>query len=92
MFDTLVEEEAWVYNFFYWGTGFFLKYFEVLLTSFRDLAGIGEGINEIVAGLIVFLSLSLVIVLIGCGLNLDFTMFLNEVFDSSTAKLFQCAL
>ena len=40
MFDTLVEEEAWVYDFFCWEMSFFLKYFEILLISFRDFAKI----------------------------------------------------
>jgi len=60
---------------------------QVSLTSFGNLAGIGGGSDEIVTSLTVFLPLLLVVVLICCGLNLDLTIFLNEMFDLSTTKL-----
>jgi len=49
-----------------------LKNFKISLISFGDLAGIEEGIDEIEAGLTIFLPLPLDGVLTTSGLNLDF--------------------
>ena len=44
------NEVAFAYDFFCWELVFFLKYFEISLTSFSDLAGIGGGTEEMNVG------------------------------------------
>ena len=91
MFDTLLLEEACAYNFFCGIPGFFLKNFEISLTSFRILARMGGRIEEIETRLMMFLPLLFCEVLRTCRLNLDFTLFLNNMLVLSTTKLSQCA-
>ena len=58
---------------------FFLKYFDNLLTSFCDLAGIGKGIEKMKVGFTSSLLLLLFMNLGTCGVNLDFTLLLKVV-------------
>ena len=90
MFNTLLLKEACVYNFFCWIIGFFLKNFKISLTFFEDLARMREGIEEIKTELMTFLPLPFCGALKTCGLNLDFTLFLNNMLVLSTTRLSQC--
>jgi len=92
MFNTLLLEEAYTYDFFCRIPEFFLKIFEISLTSFGVLARMKGGIEEIETGLMTFLPLPFCKVLRTCRLNLDFTLFLNNMLVSSTTRLSQYAL
>ena len=56
---------------------FFLKYFNNLLTSFRDFARIGGGRDETKVGFAISFSLERAQGLLTCRLNLDLTLFLK---------------
>jgi len=63
---------------------FFLKYFDNLLTSFCNLAGIRGEIEEMKVGFTISLPLLLFVDLGTCGVNLDFILFLKVVLALST--------
>ena len=63
---------------------FFLKYFDNSLTSFCNLAEIGEEIEEMRVGFTISLPLLLFVDLGTCEVNLDFTLFLKIVLALST--------
>ena len=86
----LDKEVVFAYNFFYWGLEFFLKYFEISLTSFYDLARIRERIREINVGFTISFFLLLMFKFLGTqGVSLELTLFLKILLVLSVYKLFQ---
>ena len=82
--DCLDKDVAWAYDFFYWVLVFFLKYFDNLLTSFCDLAGIGGGMRETNVGFTTSFPLLLFKVLGTWGVNLELILLLKVVLELST--------
>ena len=82
------DEVAFVYDFFWWGLGFFLKYFEISLTSFGVLARMREETREMNVGLVLSFSLPLVLGFLGIwGMNLELTLPLKVFLELSAYNL-----
>jgi len=64
MFEELVLEDTCTYDFFYVGVAFFLKYFDISLTSLENFARIGGGSEETYVGLTISLLLTLTGILV----------------------------